>query len=340
MKSVCFGLAGSKPVHSHAADTTSAVAILLWLMTLAVIWTFPNPGVPTPGTGVSWPQVTDRARDLTVRYGLIAYVAVFGGSVVLGLLLRALGVRHIGVGVGVLIIDFGLLIALVPLIRRGAIGRRDLGLRGTRLGATGLAIGSLFIYLAISVIWALIVIHPTSRSQSLSRQLGISVHPGAASLVIDVFAIAISAPVCEEIFFRGLLFRSLRNRLPLWPAALIAGCLFGLVHITSYPLNTIPIKMLFGVLMCLLYERTGSLLPCIAVHAAVDGSAADATFTGNIAIAAIIAAALLALIAVRALAINAATPYSERAPRPASVATPSPGAEDSAGAWPPYLRDD
>jgi membrane protease YdiL (CAAX protease family) len=57
--------------------------------------------------------------------------------------------------------------------------------------------------------------------------------------------------------------------------------LFGLVHIIGYPLITVPVKMLFGILVCLLYERTGSLLPGIAVHSFVDASAIDLALTGN-----------------------------------------------------------
>jgi len=104
----------------------------------------------------------------------------------------------------------------------------------------------------------------------------------------------------EEIFFRGLLYRSLRNRLPTYQAALIAGALFGLVHITGYPLITLPVKALFGVLACLLYERTGSLLPGIALHAFVDASAADISVTGNDFIVLIVTAVLVAVILLRA----------------------------------------
>jgi membrane protease YdiL (CAAX protease family) len=92
---------------------------------------------------------------------------------------------------------------------------------------------------------------------------------------------AVSAPVVEEIFFRGLLYRSLRNRLSVLPAALIAGVMFGLVHITSYPLDTLPVKAAFGVIACLLYERTGSLLPGIALHSFVDASSIEVSLTGN-----------------------------------------------------------
>jgi membrane protease YdiL (CAAX protease family) len=73
----------------------------------------------------------------------------------------------------------------------------------------------------------------------------------------------------------------LRNRLAVLPAALIAGAMFGLVHITSYPLDTLPVKAAFGVIACLLYERTGSLLPGIGLHSFVDASSIDVALTGN-----------------------------------------------------------
>jgi membrane protease YdiL (CAAX protease family) len=73
----------------------------------------------------------------------------------------------------------------------------------------------------------------------------------------------------------------LRNRLSILPAALIAGALFGLVHITSYPLGTLPVKAAFGVIACLLYEHTGSLMPGIALHSFVDASSIDVALTGD-----------------------------------------------------------
>jgi len=88
--------------------------------------------------------------------------------------------------------------------------------------------------------------------------------------------------VVEEIFFRGLLYRCLRNRLAVLPAALIAGCLFGLVHITGYPLVTLPVKAALGLNACLLYEQTGSILPGIALHSLVDGTAFEAALTGHL----------------------------------------------------------
>jgi hypothetical protein len=50
---------------------------------------------------------------------------------------------------------------------------------------------------------------------------------------------------------------------------------------SSYPLDTLPVKAAFGVIACLLYERTGSLLPDLALHSFVDASALDLALTKN-----------------------------------------------------------
>ncbi len=318
-------------------------AVILWMVLLVTAWVFPTTIDGRDEARALWPGVTERAQALSARYALLAYFGSLAGVVLLALVLRAAGV-HLSLAVGVFVVDALLLGSLAPLILSGRLGRRDLGLRETRLGAsTGLAVASLIAYLGLTIAWTLLVIHPATTSQTFSKQLDIPAHPGTVAVMLDVFALAVCGPVCEEIFFRGFLFRALRNRLSLWPAALIAGSLFGLAHISSgYPLNTIPIKMLFGVLMCLLYERTGSLLPGIALHSFVDGSIADALFAGNIAIAFGLAGLALVGVGMRMLVTASRSRYPpppwrlEPEDRPLADSEPvDPGAP-----WPPYLRDD
>ena len=326
-----------------ARNRAEGFAVILWLVLVVCAWAFPATARDADPDPARWPAVTAPARRLTPRYALIAYFGSLAGLVALGLALGAAGV-HIGLAAGVFTVDALLLASLVPLIRGGRLGRRDLGLRETRLGAgTGLAIASLVAYLGLAIAWTLLVIHPATTSQTFSRQFDIPAHPGTGAVVLDVLALAVCGPVCEEIFFRGLLFRALRNRLTLWPAALIAGSLFGLAHIGSgYPLNTIPVKMLFGVLMCLLYERTGSLWPGIAVHCFVDGSAADALFTNNIALALGLAGAVLVGVAMRGLVTASRSRYPAPPWRvaPGDRTLPTSTSGDPPAPWPPYRRDE
>ena len=45
------------------------------------------------------------------------------------------------------------------------------------------------------------------------------------------------------------------------------GALFGLIHVGSAPVGYLVPLAFFGFGLCLLYERTGSLYPSIALHA-------------------------------------------------------------------------
>jgi uncharacterized protein len=76
------------------------------------------------------------------------------------------------------------------------------------------------------------------------------------------------APVAEEFFFRGFFYKALRSRLAVLPAAVIDGAVFGLLHFEGADaLLLIPPLAVLGVIFCLVYERTGSLYPVIALHA-------------------------------------------------------------------------
>jgi CAAX protease family protein len=82
-------------------------------------------------------------------------------------------------------------------------------------------------------------------------------------LIVDAVLVLAFVPVCEELFFRGVLFRVLRTRLPLWPAAVIDGVLFGFAHGS---LAIVPVLAVLGIAFCYVYERTGSIFPTIALH--------------------------------------------------------------------------
>jgi uncharacterized protein len=87
-----------------------------------------------------------------------------------------------------------------------------------------------------------------------------------------VVLIAGLAPVAEELFFRGFIFAGLRSRWALWPAALVSGLIFGLVHAPTGITTVVPLAAL-GVALSWLYDRTGSLWPCVMAHAINNGLA-------------------------------------------------------------------
>ena len=91
--------------------------------------------------------------------------------------------------------------------------------------------------------------------------------PGIAGLYLFV---AVGAPVVEELFFRGLLLRSLlRRTAPVW-AATISGLLFGIAHPQDLPAEALILVMAslaaLGVLFAVLALRYGRLGPPIVAH--------------------------------------------------------------------------
>ncbi|MDQ6810734.1 MAG: CPBP family intramembrane metalloprotease [Actinomycetota bacterium] len=117
-------------------------------------------------------------------------------------------------------------------------------------------------FLLFSVIWTA-AFHV--GKEKLLEQLGAG--KSTILLLLSAGLTCVVAPICEEILFRGYFFAALRNWRGVWPAALITGVAFGGVHAGSAPaLDLIPLAGL-GVGLCLLYQYTGSLYPCIVAHA-------------------------------------------------------------------------
>lgn len=71
------------------------------------------------------------------------------------------------------------------------------------------------------------------------------------------------APFSEEVFFRGVLYRSLRRRWSMEAATAVVALTFAAVHYRIY--HFLPV-FVFGMLACQLYERRRSLVAPIAMH--------------------------------------------------------------------------
>lgn len=93
--------------------------------------------------------------------------------------------------------------------------------------------------------------------------------PGAAA-ILSVLALAVFTPIAEEIFFRGFVQRGLVNRWGPVPGLIVAAAVFSGLHFS--PGVLLPV-FVTGLLLGALYWRTGSLWPCVAVHAAQNSAA-------------------------------------------------------------------
>jgi membrane protease YdiL (CAAX protease family) len=104
--------------------------------------------------------------------------------------------------------------------------------------------------------------------QSVAQDLG--AEQGTFGMVAAGFMIVCVSPVAEEFFFRGFFYRALRSRYSVLAAAGIDGLLFGVIHYDfsgAEGLLIIPPLTLLAFIFCLIYERTGSIYPTIALHA-------------------------------------------------------------------------
>ena len=85
-------------------------------------------------------------------------------------------------------------------------------------------------------------------------------HP--VTIALTGIAVIVTAPLSEEIFYRGLIFGGLQ-RGGFWPAALISGAVFSGVHLD--PGSLIPF-FIIGVVLAWLFWRRGNLWESVAFH--------------------------------------------------------------------------
>ena len=85
---------------------------------------------------------------------------------------------------------------------------------------------------------------------------------------VCVITAVILAPILEELFFRGILFRFLQGKIPAQPALLISAALFSMLHFNTDSL--VPIFIL-GYLLGSVYRETGDIRSAIGMHALFNG---------------------------------------------------------------------
>ncbi len=210
-----------------------------------------------PWTG---PLALVAALAVAIVGGLVVGVvaALFGyplgGELPPGALLGATVVQQLG------------FIAAAILFARmaGRTAAAQFGLRPVRgiWRAVGITVGVYVAYVVFTGIWSQIV--EISAEDQLD-DLGID--GSTAALVVALLVVCVGAPVAEEFLFRGYIFTALRNWRGIWPAAIISGAIFGGIHLGSSPVGALVPLAVLGVGLALIYAWTGSLYPCVALHA-------------------------------------------------------------------------
>jgi membrane protease YdiL (CAAX protease family) len=115
---------------------------------------------------------------------------------------------------------------------------------------------------------------PTSWMASYSQD---SSFAGEGTLIGSLVAQAIIAPLTEEITFRGLMLSRFNKGLPTWIGIVISSGFFGVMHGN---LIWFVYAALLGAVLCLIANRTNSILSTIMIHALFNTLATVLVYAG------------------------------------------------------------
>ena len=156
------------------------------------------------------------------------------------------------------------LVLLFARMRPGLAVRDYLNLVPMGVGTLFAWLGLTLIVLALYHLFSMVV-KPQDVSGMYLRLYETAGHPALFWL-----AIVIVAPVFEELFFRGFMFRGLReSRLGDWGAVAITSLLWAVIHF-QYDAKLIGFIFALGIFLGVARVRQGSVWLTIALHAAVN----------------------------------------------------------------------
>ena len=219
---------------------------------------------------------------LTTTVFAVLVAALFGGLLPL-VVQAATGQRELrtlrSFLVGTVAVDLALYgVVYFRFLRPGVVSLDDFGFGQNRLAerfggrvwlahlVTGLGGGMLIVLLSPLIAALLMRLFGIEQTQRLEF-LWIRELPASQFALVWVAGVVV-APLVEEIFFRGLLFRAyLEHRGPL-VAYVVSSVLFALPHLNLQAF--VPIVVL-GWVLAWLYRRTGSLTPAWVAHAFNNG---------------------------------------------------------------------
>ncbi|MET3172925.1 UNVERIFIED_ORG: membrane protease YdiL (CAAX protease family) [Arthrobacter sp. UYCu721] len=85
-----------------------------------------------------------------------------------------------------------------------------------------------------------------------------------APVLLMLLVVMVLAPMGEEMLMRGVAYSRMRRHMPPLAAAVLSTGLFSLMHLN---LVQIMVTLPLGILLAIVYEKTGRLTPVILLHA-------------------------------------------------------------------------
>jgi hypothetical protein len=164
-------------------------------------------------------------------------------------------------------------LAVALWIRHG----RDFGLLGLRAPSTAAAWAALAVAAAVGrafLLQSAVVARRPDTHPEVREALApvVEILPRDRNDLTGFLSLSLTAGICEEILFRGLLPWYLGHALGLWGGQALALALFALAHL--YLGGTATWRAgLAGAAAGALYLWSGSLVPSMLLHASLDASA-------------------------------------------------------------------
>ncbi len=156
----------------------------------------------------------------------------------------------------------GMVHALV--IRKYGLSWADLGLRPvSRRWCVRAALAAILMMPVVALVNSLV---PTVTNEPFQNPQIYALAPMGFSwtgLVIMIVMAGVVAPLAEEIAFRGLLYPWLRDRWGVPAAAAASGLCFAALHGVVI---LIPALTVIGIVLAVLYQRSGSLWTAVIAH--------------------------------------------------------------------------
>lgn len=236
-------------------------------------------GLTSPGVG---PGADVAAPDEKVRWGMGDALAGLVLSLALSILAAGVVVAVIGPdglrdlplwGTALLQVPLWLALLGVPLLATHLKGRRSLrtdfglAMRWSDV-PVGLVLGlslQLVLGIVLQVLYPLIGLDLDRVGESAEELTADATNVVGVALVILIAAVA--APLFEELFYRGLLLRSVQRRFGDAVAVVVPALVFGLVHFQPFDFLAL---VLFGVVLGAVTLRAGRLGLAIWAHVAFN----------------------------------------------------------------------
>ena len=174
-----------------------------------------------------------------------------------------------------LVVGAGLYVGLVYAVYRQTVAKY-----GVSLAALGFRRVSRRTIGRVATVFVPVTIAGIAINLSSQAVVGTGTHPSqvsvlthgmpasAGSFVILFVLLVIMAPVAEEVFFRGFLFKLIRGRCSGLASVGSTAVAFAALHGSP---TVLPWLLFMGVVFGALVEQTGSLYSSIMLHAMVNG---------------------------------------------------------------------